>query len=399
MPRYRVFKVGTEPPGWAPAGKKRVGSTLVANPKRKKRSTRPAPEAIWDQRDDSIASAEAGREWTDQFYQGKSIMDLSGVGCGFYTMGSPWVPSQHPSPKETRLELMTGTDGDRGGSIKLYGPRHYWGSGECSDACFLVPAAHIEQVIVLPQHPTLTKNKQYHQVIIVPTAATGISTIKRKYPQIISFSWPDKKVDKRLEGKIGEAADPKEDTYLSVFKRAGNDQLAHYKKSVMDLTGEEQQGFLYCNATLSHTTETSDEKVLTPGHIYFLDTGLLFLSDSTRVYLPLMSMSKVLSVIMRDIARARSSNKESEPVCLNIYMRVGEPFFESKASDENGSSSGGPQAKPTTLLLGFTDIPLDRVEEVEQFMEKRGVKFRKCEQRFYDFDKNQPLGGFDDRRT
>ena len=143
MPRNYIFKAGTEPRGWAPSGKKRLGSIMAANPKRKKRSMRPAPKTIWEKRDGSIASAEAGREWSNQFYQGKSIMDLSGVGCGFYTLGSPWVPSQYPSPNETRLELMTGTDGDRGGSINLYGPRDYWDIKLCSDACFIVPAAHI----------------------------------------------------------------------------------------------------------------------------------------------------------------------------------------------------------------------------------------------------------------
>jgi len=135
------------------------------------------------------------------------------------------------------------------------------------------------------------------------------------------------------------------------------------------------------------------------GHLYFLDTGLLFLSDSTRVYLPMKSFSNVISVLVRDIARAKSSNKESEPVCLNIYMYVGEPFFNNKTSDESGSDSGGQEAKSTSLLLGFTEISLDMVDKVEQFIEKHGVGFEKCEQHFYDYDKNQPLTGFDDRQV
>ena len=173
MPRYRVFKAGTEPPGWTPAGKKRLGSTMVANPKRKKRSTRPAPKAIWEKRDGSIASAEAGREWTNQFHQGKSIVDLSGVGCGFYTLGSPWVPSQYPSPDETKLELMTGTNGDRGGSIKLYGPRQYWGSGLCSDACFLVPAAHIGTLPSSLLLPSRVPNAHCRSSLIVPKSKSS----------------------------------------------------------------------------------------------------------------------------------------------------------------------------------------------------------------------------------
>ena len=122
-----------------------------------------------------------------------------------------------------------------------------------------------EQVIVLPRHPTSAEKDQYHQVIIVPTAATGASPTKRQYPQIVSFSWPDKKANKKLKGRIGEGANPEQDTYLSVFKKAVNDQLAHYKKSVIDLTGEGQKTFLHCDATLSHSKESRDDKVLTPG--------------------------------------------------------------------------------------------------------------------------------------
>ena len=120
--------------------KKRIASALT-NPKLVAPTTKDARQAILDKRDGSVASAKAGREWAHQFWQGKSITDLGGMGCGFYTLGSPWLPSQYPSPDETRLEIMTGTDGDRGGSIKLYGPRDYWGDG--LDACFMVPAAHI----------------------------------------------------------------------------------------------------------------------------------------------------------------------------------------------------------------------------------------------------------------
>ena len=120
--------------------KKRIASALT-NPKLVAPTTKDARQAILDKRDGSVASAKAGREWAHQFWQGKSITDLGGMGCGFYTLGSPWLPSQYPSPDETRLEIMTGTDGDGGGSIRLCGPRDYW--GDKSDACFLVPAAHI----------------------------------------------------------------------------------------------------------------------------------------------------------------------------------------------------------------------------------------------------------------
>jgi len=275
-----------------------------------------------------------------------------------------------------------------------------------------------EQVIVLPQHPTSTAKNPDHQVIIVPTAATGLSTITRKYPQIISFYWPDKKADGKLQGRLGEGADPKQNTYLSVFKNAVNERLAHYQKTVIDLTCEEQKGFLHCDAALSYTKEDVENKAnflgklftrpssniptapvlinLPTGHLYFLDTGLLFLSVSTRVYLPKKSFSTVYSIIVKDIARAKKG-EASAAVCLDTCMSVGEPFFESKISDGKATDSGGQVPTPASLILGFTRIPLRLINEVEQYFKKHEIELCECEQIFYDYDKDQPCTGWSPR--
>ena len=125
-----------------------------------------------------------------------------------------------------------------------------------------------EQAIVLPKHPTSAAKNSDHQVIIVPTAAAGISTITRKYPQIISFCWPDRKADRKLQGKLGEGANPKQHTYLSIFKNAVNEQLAHYQKTVIDLTCEEQNGLLHCDAVLSYTKEDAENKTNFLGKLF-----------------------------------------------------------------------------------------------------------------------------------
>jgi len=94
-----------------------------------------------------------------------------------------------------------------------------------------------------------------YQVIIVPKAATGFSPIKRPYPQIVSFNWPRRKADGELKGKVGEKADPKHDTYLSVFKRVMNSQLAPFSKAVVDLANNLEEGEFYCNTILEYTRE------------------------------------------------------------------------------------------------------------------------------------------------
>lgn len=70
----------------------------------------------------------------------------------------------------------------------------------------------------------------------MPTGATGASPVKREYPQIVSFSWPDKSADDELKGT-------------------------------------------------------------------FLDPGILFTSDSLRIYLPFASLKNVTIVLARDMKR------------------------------------------------------------------------------------------------
>lgn len=88
---------------------------------------------------------------------------------------------------------------------------------------------------MLPNASEKPSDGQMYDVIIVPTGATGSSSIKREYPQIISFTWPEKKADKELGGTVGEAADGKKDTYSTVLKQVLNDQLRAFDKEVIDL--------------------------------------------------------------------------------------------------------------------------------------------------------------------
>ena len=74
------------------------------------------------------------------------------------------------------------------------------------------------------QNPSRSAPKaQAYRIIIVPTAATGYSSIVRPSPEIISFDWPDKKTDECLKGQLGEDADRGVDTYLSVVRRVFNE--------------------------------------------------------------------------------------------------------------------------------------------------------------------------------
>jgi hypothetical protein len=87
-----------------------------------------------------------------------------------------------------------------------------------------------EEVFVVPnKHARKGKeDEQRYEIIIVPTAATGSSSLMRVYPQVIAFTWP-----------ADEMAEHKNIPPLSEFMQVMNDQLASAGKSVYDLRDED----------------------------------------------------------------------------------------------------------------------------------------------------------------
>ena len=131
-----------------------------------------------------------------------------------------------------------------------------------------------EQLIIIPPSPSVacttasTPKLRCYQVIIVPQAATGFSPIKRPYPQIVSFSWPDRKADEALTGRVGDKADRKCDTYLSVFKQVMDTLLTPLHKPCVDLA-EREEDYFHFSTVLKfrrpyHTSEEEEQGQPTP---------------------------------------------------------------------------------------------------------------------------------------
>ena len=99
------------------------------------------PSTIQSKRKRTQASAIEGREWEQQYYQGCSTRDFSGLGCGWYLLGTPRFPSQSPCTPDMRLEIMSGGGEPGSGGIRLCGTPDYWGKG--CDAIFMVPFEHV----------------------------------------------------------------------------------------------------------------------------------------------------------------------------------------------------------------------------------------------------------------
>lgn len=93
------------------------------------------------------ANTAGGRAWTDQYYQGIDASKFHGLGRGIYAFGTPRVPFQAPFTCDGRLEISSGLGGPRSGSIRLCGPKDYWGLSKDPrfglDAILMLPFKHV----------------------------------------------------------------------------------------------------------------------------------------------------------------------------------------------------------------------------------------------------------------
>ncbi|KAF7556983.1 hypothetical protein G7Z17_g1061 [Cylindrodendrum hubeiense] len=130
--------------------------------------------------------------------------------------------------------------------------------GFASGTCTLIA----QQVVIVPDpsyNPASGSDAMY-RVIIVPTAATGVSAVTRQYPQIIQFKWPNRRVDDALGGAVPEQSDKETATYLSILKTVFDKQLAPFGKEVIIYTNETKTAGhpppFNCSAELSPVRDT-----------------------------------------------------------------------------------------------------------------------------------------------
>lgn len=97
-----------------------------------------------------------------------------------------------------------------------------------------------ETVIIMRNRKRSAGKKNAYEVLIVPTAATGIAPVSRRPAQIIAFILPDQKIDDQVYGSIASGVD-KSTLVLSLFKNALNERLAEFSKTVIDLSKEDEK--------------------------------------------------------------------------------------------------------------------------------------------------------------
>ncbi|KAJ3957166.1 hypothetical protein N0V92_006286 [Colletotrichum tropicale] len=204
--------------------------------------------------------------------------------------------------------------------------------------------------------------------------ATGSSSIKREYPQIISFTWPEKKANKELGGTVGEAAGSKKDTYSTVLKQVLNDQLKAFDKEVIDL-GEDLQAKLMVGeeVTLSPPSDATFKSDV-DGHIHVLNEGILFTAETQRMFLPFNSLENVMLIQARD--------GKGKTVGMSLVCSATEPFY--KDEEEGGSKT----------MIKFRGIDYSLIDSLEEYMKAHDIQVMLCEQSFYDYKKDKPMTGF-----
>ncbi|KAF4780687.1 hypothetical protein HER10_EVM0001033 [Colletotrichum scovillei] len=305
-----------------------------------------------------------GREWTKQYYQGVSISDLHGMGCGFCNLSTPRVPFSSPFTCDGRIEVMSGSEGPGDGSIRLCGPKDYFDKSEDGiwDAIFLIPFKHIAK--------SASKEAAY-EVVIIPTGATGASSIKREYPKIISFIWPEKKADEELGGVLVK---DEKGTYVDVLKKVFNEQLEAFDKSVIDITENTDAKLTGVECVVSPPMGSNIESNI-DSFVHFLDQGILFTSELHRIFLPFKSLDRGMLIHAKD--------SKGKVVGLDVVCNATEPFYEDKEEESGG-----------TTMIKFGQIDDALLKDLKKYMEEHDLQVMVCEQSFYDYKKGEAMTGF-----
>ncbi|KXH47434.1 hypothetical protein CSIM01_05371 [Colletotrichum simmondsii] len=340
-----------------------------------------------------------GREWTKQYYLGVDTLDpsLKGLGCCFCNLSTPRVPFLSPFTCDGSIEVMSGSEGPGDGSIRLCGPKDYFDKSKDGlwDAIFLIPFKHIEQVVLLPNAAKSPSKEAAYEVVIIPTGAIGASSIKREYPKIISFIWPEKKADKELGGVLVKE---EKGTYVDVLKKVFNEQLEAFDKSVIDITENTDAKLTGVECVLSppmgSNIESSINGTVTEmfstilqtsanvfmmltaiGFVHFLDQGVLFTSELHRIFLPFKSLDRGMLIHAKD--------SKGKVVGLDVVCNATEPFHEDKEEECSGS---------TMIKFGQVDDAL--LKDLKGYMEENDLQVMVCEQSFYDYKKGESMTGF-----
>ncbi|KAG6364186.1 hypothetical protein INS49_005784 [Diaporthe citri] len=231
--------------------------------------------------------------------------------------------------------------------------------------------------------------KQAIRGIIIPTAAVGASALRKPYPKVISFTLPAQKAGTDFKGKFGEAADDPGETYRALVTRVFNEQLEPLEKSVIDISSaaatKEAGARLMCDAVLKHESNPPEKPI--KGKLFFLETGILFQSETTVLFLTAESTPATFLV-----SNYEPSSKRPGPVNLTLVCPTSEPYYDKAHESEQSASKQHETAEP--LFISFHDISLDMSDRIAQYAKRHGIKLDEVEQHWYSLKQDQPMSSW-----
>ncbi|KAI1155693.1 hypothetical protein F4825DRAFT_468059 [Nemania diffusa] len=291
--------------------------------------------------------------------------------------GIPQLSFQSPFEGDMCLEVATPSVKYAQGCIRLHGPEGHWNM----DAVFSLPFASIETVIIMRNRKRSAGKKNAYEVLIVPTAATGIAPVSRRPAQIIAFILPDQKIDDQVYGSIASGVD-KSTLVLSLFKNALNERLAEFSKTVIDLSKEDEKSnpIFRIETTLEPVNGTKLEKK-TKGLLQFLNGGgVLFRAKGVTLYIPVQQLNTVRLVFATEM--------KNGIVGTDLVLSVPNPLEATASSETRGGRE--------YALLGFHGLSRTLAKFICHFAEKHNIKVQLNQQHFYNYAKNQPMSGWSD---
>lgn len=123
------------------------------------------------------------------------------------------------------------------------------------------------------------------------------------------------------------------------------------------------------------------------GKLFFLETGILFHSQATILYLTAESMTDTFLVSNYEIL-----SKRPGPANLTFVCSTSEPYYDKGRASQQSTSKQ--LETPETMFISFRDPDLEMSGKIIKYAKEHGVELNEVEQEWYDLKENQPASGW-----
>lgn len=123
------------------------------------------------------------------------------------------------------------------------------------------------------------------------------------------------------------------------------------------------------------------------GKLFFLDTGILYHSQTSILYLTAESTPTFTLVSNYEVL-----SKRPGPVNFTLVCPTGEPYYEKAQENQQSTSEQRQTSEP--LFIAFYDVRLDMSDEIIRYAKSQGIKFNEVEQDWYSLKQDQPATGW-----